>query len=232
MIELHQFAPAFNMPSPSPFCMKIEVFLRLAGLDYEAKVCPDPRKTPLGKLPFIKDGEKLVADSSSIIEYLVQVHGADLDTGLSEDERAIARAYTRMLEEHTYFGLLYCRWIDPAHWPTVRETFFGDLPRPIRGLLSGFIQGKIKRDLAGHGLGRHPPAEIYRRTAQDVAAVAAFLDGKLYFMGSEPTSIDATVYAFIGNMWEATLVTPLKDIVGKHSNLVAYCARMKQRCFG
>ncbi len=232
MIELHQFEPAFNLPNPSPFCMKVEVFLRLAGLEYKTVVCPDPRKAPLGKLPFIKDGGKIVADSNTIIEYLARSHGADLDRSLSEDERALAHAYRRMLEEHAYFGLLYSRWIDPAQWPDTRKVFFGSLPPGVRTLLAAFVQRKIIRDTLGHGLVKHPREEIYRRVGQDVDAVAAFLDRKPYFMGSEPTSVDATVYGFVGNMWEATLKTPLTDTVSRHANLVAYCARMKQRCFG
>lgn len=32
MIKLHQLAPAFGLPNASPFCMKVETYLRMAGL--------------------------------------------------------------------------------------------------------------------------------------------------------------------------------------------------------
>ena len=35
MIKLYQFAPAFGLPNASPFCMKMETYLRMAGLPYE-----------------------------------------------------------------------------------------------------------------------------------------------------------------------------------------------------
>ena len=32
MIKLFQFPPAFGLPNASPFCMKLETWLRMAGL--------------------------------------------------------------------------------------------------------------------------------------------------------------------------------------------------------
>lgn len=36
MIKLYQFSPAWGLPNPSPFCMKVETYLRMTGLPYEA----------------------------------------------------------------------------------------------------------------------------------------------------------------------------------------------------
>ena len=36
MIVLHQFEAAFGVPNPSPFCMKLECFLRMSGLPYRS----------------------------------------------------------------------------------------------------------------------------------------------------------------------------------------------------
>jgi hypothetical protein len=38
LITLHQFAPAFGLPNASPFCMKLETYLRMAGLPCETAV--------------------------------------------------------------------------------------------------------------------------------------------------------------------------------------------------
>ncbi|MGC3250889.1 glutathione S-transferase family protein, partial [Pseudomonas aeruginosa] len=51
MISLFQFPAAFNVPNASPYCLKLETRLRLAGLEYQVKVVSDPRKAPKGKLP-------------------------------------------------------------------------------------------------------------------------------------------------------------------------------------
>lgn len=232
VIKLYQFPTAHGIENLSPFCMKVEVFLRLAGLPYEIKWTANPGKGPLGKLPFIRDEDgKVVADSENIVEHLTRKHELKLDAGLSPDERAIGHAFQRMLSEHTYFALLYHRWINPNVWPVIRQTFFGSIPSPIRGALATYVQRKTERDLKGHGLGRHSEDAINRRATQDIAAIAEHLNVKPYFMGDKPTAIDATVYAFVANMWEVQIDTPLKAIVGGHKNLVAYCARMRSRCF-
>jgi glutathione S-transferase len=230
VIELYQFPRAFGLPNPSPFCMKVETWLRLAGLPYEVKDA-DPRKAPLGKLPYIRDGEKVVADSTAILDYLAGRYGADLDAGLSDAERAQAHAHVRMLEEHTYFALVYSRWVDERTWPQVRAAFFGFMPPVLNKLVPAMVQKQLRRDLRGHGLGRHDAPEIYARAGKDFDAVAAFLGSKLFFMGDRPTRADATVYAFVGNAWESTLKGPMAELVGRHRNLVDYCARMKQKCF-
>lgn len=232
MIQLHQFPTALGVPNLSPFCMKAEVWLRLAGLPYEIKWTPNPGKGPKGKLPFIKDGGTVVADSQNIIEHLEQAYGVNLDAGLSAEQKAVGHAFLRMLNEHTYFALLHYRWIDEKTWPLTRQTFFGGIPPGLRQALSAFVQRKTRRDLQGQGLGRHAPEEILRRASQDIAAIAEQLNIKPYFMGDKPGNIDASVYAFLANMWEVQLDTPLKAVVGRHKNLVAYCERMRKRCFG
>jgi glutathione S-transferase len=232
MIRLYQFPTALGVPNLSPFCLKVEVWLKLAGLDYEIKWTPNPGKGPLGKLPFIRDEDgKVVADSQNIIEHLEKTHDVRLDAGLSAEQKAIAQAFSRMLSEHTYFALLYHRWINPKVWPTTRTTFFETIPTGVRQVLAAVIQRKNRRDLHGQGLGRHSEEEINRRAAQDIAALAEYLNVKPYFMGDKPTSIDASVYAFLANLWLIDLDTPLKLLVGKHKNLVAYCERMRSRCF-
>ena len=78
MIKLYQFKPAWGLPNPSPFCMKVETYLRMAGLPYEAINGALPFKAPKKKLPYIEDGTQLIADSGFILEYLKATHGDPL----------------------------------------------------------------------------------------------------------------------------------------------------------
>lgn len=231
MITLWQFAPSLGVPSASPFCMKVETWLRLAGLEYQARSALLPVQAPLGKLPFVEDGGRKIPDSSRIVAELSQAHGIDLDARLDARGRAVAHACAKMVEEHLYWALVYSRWIDPRYWPAMRQASFGSLPPGARSAVAAFARRKITRDARGHGLALHAPEEIYRRGAADIAALADLLGGQPYMMGAEATNLDATVYAFLANCWEVPIDSPLKAAVGSHSNLVAYCARLKLRCF-
>jgi glutathione S-transferase len=230
-IQLHQFPAHLGMPNLSPFCMKVETWLKLAGLPYEIKWQPNPRKGPVGKLPYIVDDGEIVCDSERIIAHLSRKHGIDLDAGLSAPQRALARVIQRMLDEHTYWGVLYSRWLDPAGWAQFRGVVFGALPPPLRRPVSALVQKKLRRYAWSQGLGRHPPDEIYARIGQDLQALSALLGDQPFFMGAQPRTLDASAYAILGNCWEAGIDPVLKPMLGQHPNLVAYCARMRARCF-
>ena len=63
MIRLHQFPPLWGLSSASSFCLKLETYLRMAGLDYEVAVETNPGKAPKGKLPYIEDGNRYFKDN-------------------------------------------------------------------------------------------------------------------------------------------------------------------------
>ena len=66
MLRLFQFPPNFGVPNPSPFCLKVETWLRMAGMDYQVKTVFDPRKAPKGKLPFIELDGRVIAEDTAL----------------------------------------------------------------------------------------------------------------------------------------------------------------------
>jgi glutathione S-transferase len=105
-IKLFQFPRRFGIPNVSPFCCKLETWLRIARIPYEVVDTPDPRTGPKGKLPFIEDAGVRIADSSLIVDHLVRTRGVDPDARLDASQREIALLVQRTLEEHYAFVLL------------------------------------------------------------------------------------------------------------------------------
>jgi glutathione S-transferase len=231
MIRLHQFAPAFGLLNASPFCMKLEVYLRLAGLPYEAVNDGNVMKAPKGKLPYIEDQGAVVADSTFVIDYLKKTYGDTLDAGLTAEQRALATAFQRLFEENLYWAVVHTRWADPAGWARTKVAFFGALPPPLCWLLPPLARRGILGEMRGHGMGRHSEAEIHTIARRDVDAVADFLADKPYFLGAQPTSIDATAYAFLANLLWAPVDSPLQRHARQRTNLESYCQRMKARYY-
>lgn len=229
MIELLQFPPAFGLMNASPFCMKVEVFLRLAGLPYRCVDQALPMRMPKGKLPALRDGGALIPDSQTIIEYLQQRHAAQLAPALRGPEPATDLPLRRMVEEHAYFALLWLRWIDDAGWALTSSTFFGKMPAPLRAFVPALVRRKIGRDLAGQGMGRHRKEEICARAAADLAALAAALGRQAHFGGDTPSALDASVYAFLANVLWVPLESPLKAAAQALPKLVDYAERMRER---
>ena len=231
MITLHQFPPAFGLPNASPFCLKLELYLRMTGLPYRNRYTLELHRAPKGKLPWIDDDGIAVADSGLIIEYLKSKFGDPLDGKLTKLQRAGALAITRLLEEHLYWAVLHDRWIARPGWEMTRPAFFGSLPWPLRAIVPWVARRGIRAELRGHGMGRHTPQQMHALGVADIDALAALLGEQTYFLGAEATSVDAIATAFLANILMVPLETPIKAAAAGHPNLVAYCQRMAQRYF-
>uniref|UniRef100_A0A7M4DV27 Failed axon connections-like protein, metaxin like GST domain containing n=1 Tax=Crocodylus porosus TaxID=8502 RepID=A0A7M4DV27_CROPO len=101
-IILHQFSrPNNGVPSLSPFCLKMETYLRMADLPYQNYF--DGKLSPQGKMPWIEYNHKKVSGTEFIIDFLEEKLGVNLNKNLGPHERAVSRAVTKMVEEHFYW---------------------------------------------------------------------------------------------------------------------------------
>lgn len=227
MIELLQFPPAFGLPNGSPFCMKVEVFLRLAGLDYRTVTALPPR-APKGKLPVLRDGGRTIADSEAIVRHLQASYADRIPAALAAPETPRELLLRRTIEEHLYFAVLRFRWMDDAGARHSR-ALLAAVPAALRGGVAAIVRRKIGRDLRGQGLGRHDAATICAKAAADLDAVAAALGDAPFFGGAEPSALDACAYAFLANLIRVPVDSPIKVHAQGLAPLVAYDARMRSR---
>ena len=68
MITLYKFAPAWGLPTSSPFALKIEAYLRMVDIDYVSEIVARPQSAPKGTIPYIQDGETVIGDSGFIVD--------------------------------------------------------------------------------------------------------------------------------------------------------------------
>ncbi len=230
-IKLYQFPPALGLPNASLFCMKLETWLRMAGLAFESVYTMDVRRAPKGKLPFIDDGGAIVADSNLVIRHLVAKHGDRLDGWLLPAERAASLAFRRLIEENLYWAMLYGRWIDEAGWLMTRNAFFARMPAPYRWFVPGLARAGVRKSLWRHGMGRHSRDEIHAIGKADLDALADFLGEKPYMLGAEPCSLDASAYAAFANILWVPHDTPLRARLAQRPGVVAYCERIRAKYY-
>lgn len=231
MIRLHQFPKNRQTINFSPFCLKLETYLRMAKVPYESVKCLNPRTAPKGKLPFIEDKGQRIADSGLIIEHLKRTLGDPLDAGLSPEQKASGLALTRLLEGDLIFVLLYSRWSDEPGWAVTRRTFFKGLPAPLKLIVPPLAAKKTRKRIQYQGMGLHSRDEIYAMGAADLEALSALLGDKPYFMGDRVSSVDATAYGFLKNICFDVVDSPLKTAGRSHHNLLAFCDRITKAYF-
>lgn len=228
MLTLFQFAPAFNVPNISPYCLKVETYLRMAGLDYRVRTMADPRKAPRGKLPFIELDGQVITDSALILRALA-ARGCDLDARLDTVARARALAIARLCDEHLAVLTVYFRWIDEEGWQQIRPAFFAGLPAPLRLLVPGLIRRKLQRGYVAHGIGRHTREDLLSFVREDLQALNDLLGAAAFFGGEQPCSADASAYGVLANLLLASLETPVNRMARGFPALVAYCERMRSQ---
>jgi glutathione S-transferase len=80
MVTLVVFpTPWPKVPNGSPYCMKVENYLRIAKIPYEKKLTVDLKSAPKKRLPYIIHNGNKIADSQVIIPYLQNTFGIKSD---------------------------------------------------------------------------------------------------------------------------------------------------------
>jgi glutathione S-transferase len=89
----------------------------------------------------------------------------------------------------------------------------------------------LKRDLHGHGIGRHSIEQINKFALQDIESLSIILGENEYLLGDKISTVDATFFAVLCEILQAKLITPLKSVAEQFPNLVAYQLRMGKTYF-
>ncbi|AAV96712.1 glutathione S-transferase family protein [Ruegeria pomeroyi] len=225
MLTLITFPKAFGLYSASPFCVKAAYLLTLAGEPWQRQDQTDPRRMPHGKLPVLRTPERLVPDSDGIRAWL-ESRGAEFDRGLTDAQRASARALIHMAEDHFYPYLVLDRWGNDAVWAIIRDTFFGEIPRLLRKPVTNRIRAQVLRGLDFQGMARFSEAERRDRVERSFEAVTALLWQKPFLFGDAPTGADLSVAPMLAAMRATPVATPLQRRVAGDRVLSDYIDRM------
>ena len=233
-ITLYSIEPAWGLANVSPACLKLETWLRMAGIPFE--IAPlDFTLAPKGKMPFVRIDDQLMGDSTLIVERLSKELGKDLDAGLGPAERAVSHAFRRMLKEHLYWVMVVDRWVDDQNWvtygPWITKLFFSPLPPDQQQAYAAGVRQQMIAQAQAQGMGRHSLEEVARLGRADLQALSDYLGDKPFFMGETPTLVDATIYAYVANIVHLPFASALRDIARGMPNLVAHCERMHARYF-
>jgi glutathione S-transferase len=233
-VHVYGFGPSFGLPDASPFVVKVLTYLRLAGIDHKL-LAGDARKAPKGKLPYIEDGGRAIADSSFIVEHLRKSY-RDLDVGLSVRDRALATAVQSMMEEHFYFVILVLRWVDERGWQVISPAFGetikkAGVPGFATPLVMSLVRKQVVKTAHQQGMGRHSIEEVEGIGIGLIDALAELAGERRYFLGDEPRSVDASVFPFVWSVLATPIPGRLQSHVRGKPNLVAYCERLAAQHF-
>lgn len=228
MIQLFTFPAAFGLRNVSPFCLKVEMALAYLGVDYEITEQFDPRKAPKGKLPYIVEDGRTIADSELILLHLDRNSGGRLYGDLSSGEMARGLAFSRLAEDHLYWMMVASRWLDDDWFDNVRAGFFGAFPPLVRNLVGAIARGQVRKTYNLHGLGRHTLEEQAGFARRDFEALAAALEEGDYIAGSRLTVYDFAVAGLLAGIYGQQPRSWINDIADDFPSVAAYARRIEE----
>jgi glutathione S-transferase len=225
-ITLHQPPTrAWGTPNLSPFCIKLETYLRIAEVPY--KLGKFSRgDAPKGKVPYVRIDGAFMGDSHLIIQELERRLGDKaLDRGLAAHDAAIGHVVRRTLEEAFYFVGVYLRWD--------ADDGYVEMAREFKKFVPGFVVPLVRRaqrkKLHEQGTGRHTREQVMEAGIADVTAIAELLGDKPFLAGDAPRTFDCTLFAFLEAVIPFPVDSPLKQALAKRANLTAYRDRIRAR---
>lgn len=229
---LWQMPARAEYPNPSPFCVKLETWLRMAEVPYRSRALKAVPKSTSAKVPYVEfeDG-RILEDTARIIRVLSDERGVDPDRHLDEHQRALGILIRRTIEESLYFLVLHARWVSDEGWAETEPWYFGQAPWAIRKMLAPRLRKQVAGYAHGQGVSRLPDGERERRVVEDVSALAVTLGDQPFFLGEQPTHTDAGAYAFLAHARWAPAVGTARDEIRRHPNLMDFVERMRSRYF-
>uniref|UniRef100_A0A914XXT9 Uncharacterized protein n=1 Tax=Panagrolaimus superbus TaxID=310955 RepID=A0A914XXT9_9BILA len=98
VVYLVQIPRAGAIPSVSPYCLKLETWLRMANIPYRNISNEFSHVSHKGQVPFVELNGRQYADTNHIITDLTKTFNVQLDSHLSEKEWADMQAYHCLVE--------------------------------------------------------------------------------------------------------------------------------------
>ena len=232
MLTVYGFGPAFGLPDSSPYVLKLETWLRMAQVPYRSER-GDVRKAPKNKLPYVADGNRVIADSSQIIEYLEKKHNDPLnDKRFDPWDRALAQALKSLFEADLYYIVAYLRWWNDDDFEIMKNPLMGmaassGIPKfAVPGVVT-LVRRRVRGQLDGQGIARHAREDVYAMGRTLVESASELLASKKFFLDDQPSKLDATAYGMLAALMAEPFDNPVKACAKGRQNLVDYCERIR-----
>merc|ERR1712158_56899 len=241
MVYLFQFTRSPQIPSISPFCLKLESWLKLHGIKYQNVDHKCKHRSKKGMLPFIELNGEEIADSNMIIETLSKKFDKEMPAELTQDQKNVQHAMVAMVENHLHWTIVYWKSKDVDNilkgYKLNLQTAIGSkAPASILNFYFKytFCRKGLKK-VRANGMSVHTAEEIENFGKKDLLTLSEMLGEKEFFFGSEPAMLDMVVFSHVAQlaMVDKEFSCPLRDYLEADcKNLVGLVNRMKDRCWG
>jgi glutathione S-transferase len=194
-IVLHQL-------EESPFCDKIRRALEWKRVPYTvhdvsilAALTTFKKVNPIGKVPALEVDGRVVADSTDIALFLEERWPEPPLFPRDPAERALCHFLEDWADESLYFYEMRLRFTFPRNRSRWLEKLLVNDEVLKRSMGPAVVARSIRKQCAAQGVGRRPEEMVLRDVERHAGALASWLAGKTWLVGSALSIADLAVYA-------------------------------------
>lgn len=186
---LHQFPGGDGIGSISPPCLKVELALRLLGLEYRLKnhrsMNAVRKFSPTGRLPVLEIDGEYIADSIVILDRLEELRPEGNLCPSTEQKKVRDRLWEHLFNDHLYWYGFYLRWVHPENQSRFMDALLGGLPFPARPIARWSLGRQQVRRARIQGTGGKTPDEAHGMLERALAMADAGLEDGPFLQGRD-----------------------------------------------
>ena len=158
--RIFTFVPAWGLPSTGPFALKLMAWLNHAGIPYRQMIENRSDRGPLGKSPWMEQGNRRLGDSDAIIAHLARAHGLPDPFALTGGREALTDAMKTAFEERFHQVLEWELFVHPEGAAEIGRIVRAMAPPVVSGLVAAQMRRHFRQQLHARGIGRLPSDQI------------------------------------------------------------------------
>uniref|UniRef100_A0A7E4WD48 GST C-terminal domain-containing protein n=1 Tax=Panagrellus redivivus TaxID=6233 RepID=A0A7E4WD48_PANRE len=225
VVYLFQFKRSPNLPNVSPYCIKIESFLRAHNIEYEV-IGDNFQRSSKGLLPFIELNGEEIADSELILPALIKKF--KIQKNLTAERKAALRGFGRTFDLEIY--LINLKYKSAV--PEFLQYCVDGIPSFVFPILLPYLNYAFNKKINASGYGAHTPLELTEILERDLEAAEVLLGDRKYFGGDTFSIADASVYGHLAAIYLVPSPTPTSDLIRqRYPQLKRYIENTSQELF-
>ncbi|CAG2054903.1 unnamed protein product [Timema podura] len=235
-MELDVWAGDWGLPSIDLHCLQVMAYAKFSGVPIQMHVTNNPFRSPSGKLPVFRHGKVTLSTYTEIVAYLTKKKFS-ADFGLTPRQHSEVVAYSQLLQERLLPALNFIWWLNERnHQELTRPWYCKALPWPLNFYYPGSYERNARALINTMFDEFEEPSVVenglYTDAERCLTALSHRLGESEFFLGAHPTSLDATVYAYLAPLLKAPFPCPaLQNHLKACTNLVKFVVRVTQRYF-
>ncbi|TKR88525.1 hypothetical protein L596_012757 [Steinernema carpocapsae] len=214
-------------------CLAVRAYLKMISLPFRLEQRPNAEfMSPTGKVPFLKLQEHLIAEFQPIVDCVAK-KGLKLSANLTDAQLIDMYAHMAMIEETLKFVEMHLVWFDNATYDQVTRSRYGTVYLwPLCSILPTLKRQEIGSYLERLQWRHRTPQELLESAERVFRALSVMLGNKEFFMGTQPTELDALAFGHLYTILTTELPNmELGQSLRKYENLIDFCKKIDLEFF-